>query len=153
MYRRCRWHRWTVFWWFRWHRQWILGFLVIYDPYQRHRGKMLSPVLLSPAIIVHRFRWYRRKIYHQCRCHQRSMFTGVVDSCNKFIASVLSPAIIVHRCRWYQRKIYYPCRCHRRSCFSGVNDTGDKFIACINDTTDQKKSVTKINHWCQQHRC
>jgi hypothetical protein len=36
-------------------------------------------------------------------------------------------------------------RCHRRLFFSGVNNTDDKFIAGINDTADQRKSVTKIN--------
>jgi hypothetical protein len=39
----------------------------------------------------------------------------------------------------------------QRSLFSAsdVNDTGDKFISGINDTTDQGKSMTKINRQCR----
>ena len=109
---------------------------------------MLSPVSLSPAIIVHRYRWYRRKIYHWCHCHQQSLFTSVVDTGNKFIASAvvtgencspvslipaknlssvsLSPAIIFQRCQnpW-QRLI------------AGVNNTADKFVSDVIDTAEQ----------------
>ncbi len=55
-------------------------------------GKMLSPVLLSLAIIAYRCRWYRRKIYHWCLCHWRSLFTGVIDTTEQFIAGVVDTA-------------------------------------------------------------
>ncbi len=75
----------------------ILGFFGFSSWYQRHWRKMLSPVSLSPAIIVQQCRWYRRKINHSCRCHRRSLFSCVVDTCGKFIAGELSPAMIVQR--------------------------------------------------------
>ena len=138
----------------------IAGVVVTGDnclPVSLITAKNLSAVSL--AIIVHRCCWYRRKIYHWCRCHRRSSFTGVIDIGNKFIASavvtgdhrspvslilaihlspvLLSQAIIVHRCRWYWWKIYPQCRCHRQSFFSGVNDTVDKFVGGIVDTADK----------------
>jgi hypothetical protein len=39
----------------------------------------LLPVLLSPATIAH----------PGCRCHQRSLFTGFLDTGDKFIAGVI----------------------------------------------------------------
>ncbi len=50
--RRCRWHRQKIYRWCRWHRwtEQILGLLVISHRYQRHRGKMLSPVSTTPPI-------------------------------------------------------------------------------------------------------
>jgi hypothetical protein len=52
--------------------------------------------------------------------------SGIVDTGNKLIASAV---------------------------VTGDNcDTGEKIIASINDTADQRKSVTKINRRCQRHR-
>jgi len=34
----------------------------------------LSPVSLSPAIIVHRCRCHRRQSYRRCRCHRRQSY-------------------------------------------------------------------------------
>ncbi len=86
------------------------------DWYQRHRQKMLSPVSSSPAIIVHWYSWYRRKIYHRCRCHRQSLFSSVVDNSDKFIAgdddtgdncSAVSktPVIIYRRYQWYLQSL------------------------------------------------
>ncbi len=61
---------------------------------------------------------------------------------NSFLAVSLTPAINFR---------LFSC-CHQRSFSGGVNNTGDKFIAGINDTFDQRKSVTKINRRCQRHR-
>ncbi len=108
----------------------------------------LWPVSTTRGKIIGRI--YRRKIYHRWHCHQWSLFTGVVDTGNKFIVSAVV-TINVHRCHWYRRKIYHRCHCHWRSFLSGVNDIGDKFIASINDTVDQRKSVTKINRRYQRH--
>ena len=76
-------------------------------------AKNLSPVLLSPAIIVHRCRWYRRKIYHRCHCHQR--YTG-----DKFIAVSLP----IKKNPW-------------RRLIAGVNDTADKSVSSVVDTAEQ----------------
>ncbi len=40
---------------------------------------MLSPMSLSRAIIVHRCRWYGRKIYHRCCCHRPWMLNLLPD--------------------------------------------------------------------------
>jgi hypothetical protein len=72
------------------------------------------------------------------------LFTGVVDTGNKFIASALVTGKNCSLVLLILRKSYHRCLCHRRSFFSGVNDTSDKFIAGINDTADQRQSVTKI---------
>ncbi len=83
IYQLCHWHRWTVF-----------GGLVDTGINFRLLGYFwqvsMTPVkMLSPAIIFHWCRWYWWKIYHRCRCHRRSLFSGVIDTSDKFITGVV----------------------------------------------------------------
>jgi hypothetical protein len=68
------------------------------------------------------------------------LFTGVIDTGNKFIAS----AGVVDTGKQFIISVVH----FYFSAVSTVNDTGDKFIAGINDTAHQRKYVTKINQWC-----
>ncbi len=85
-------------------------------------AKNLSPVLLSPAIIVHRCRWYRRKIYHRCHCHRRSFFSGVNNTGEKFIANINNPGAPPFKENPWERLI------------AGVNNTTYKFVSRVVDT-------------------
>ncbi len=101
---------------------------------KRHWGKILSPVSLSPEIIVHRCCWYRRKIYHRCHCHRPSLFIGVIDAGNKFIASAvvtgdncspvsLIPAKNLSSVSLSPAIIFQPCQRHRWTIIASINDT------------------------------
>ncbi len=79
---------------------------------------MLSPVSLSPPIIVHRRRWYQRKIYHWCHCHRQPVFACVVDTGDQR----KSVTKINHRCHKF---------------VSGVVDTAEQFITSVVDTADK----------------
>jgi hypothetical protein len=61
------------------------------------------------------------------------LFTGVNDTGEKFISGVVVTS-------------------DHFSAVSKTPITDDNFIAGINDTDDQRKSVTMINPRCQQHR-
>jgi hypothetical protein len=70
------------------------------------------------------------------------LFTGVVDTGNKFIVSAVVTGDICSLVSLIPTKKLSSVSL---SPVSSVNDTGKKFITVINDTADQRKSVTPVS--------
>jgi hypothetical protein len=103
--------------------------------YHRHWGKILSPVLLSPAaknlspvllspIIVHCCRWYRWKNLSLVSLSPAIIFSGVKDTGEKFIVGINNTGALPIKENPWQRLI------------AGVIDTANKFVSHVVDTAE-----------------
>jgi len=85
--------------------------------------------------------WYQQ---HRCRCHWQSLFSGVVDTSDKFIANVVvtgdncsavstTPVINLSPISTTPLMTENPWQ----RLIAGVVDTGDKFVSGVVDTAEQ----------------